>query len=83
MSTIVLLAVIALGVVSLVTGDANHHHLYGVSFEEGKIDKVTDKYKTLKRWKALKHFSTLVNNGLQCNRQKQLTVKRVTKCTQS
>uniref|UniRef100_V5HA94 8.9 kDa protein n=1 Tax=Ixodes ricinus TaxID=34613 RepID=V5HA94_IXORI len=35
MKTIVLLAVIALGGVSLITGDANHQHNYGVSFEDG------------------------------------------------
>uniref|UniRef100_A0A6B0ULA3 Putative 8.9 kDa protein n=1 Tax=Ixodes ricinus TaxID=34613 RepID=A0A6B0ULA3_IXORI len=35
MRTIVLLAVIALGGVSLILGDTNHHHPYGVSFENG------------------------------------------------
>uniref|UniRef100_A0A147BI08 Putative 8.9 kDa protein n=1 Tax=Ixodes ricinus TaxID=34613 RepID=A0A147BI08_IXORI len=35
MRTIVLLAVIALGGVSLITGDANSRHHYGVSFDNG------------------------------------------------
>ncbi|XP_040076794.1 uncharacterized protein LOC115326520 [Ixodes scapularis] len=35
MRTIVLLAVVALGGVSLIMGDANHRHNYGVSFEDG------------------------------------------------
>uniref|UniRef100_A0A0K8R2W3 Putative 8.9 kDa protein n=1 Tax=Ixodes ricinus TaxID=34613 RepID=A0A0K8R2W3_IXORI len=35
MRTIVLLAVIALGGVSLIMGDTNHPHHYGVSFENG------------------------------------------------
>ncbi|XP_029843179.2 uncharacterized protein LOC115326442 [Ixodes scapularis] len=35
MTTSVLLAVIALGGVSLIMGDTNHRHLYGVSFENG------------------------------------------------
>ncbi|XP_029843182.2 uncharacterized protein LOC115326444 [Ixodes scapularis] len=45
MRTIVLLAVVALGGVSVIMGDTNHRHHYGVSFEDG-----TCKYrnKTLK-----------------------------------
>uniref|UniRef100_A0A4D5RGH1 Putative 8.9 kDa protein n=1 Tax=Ixodes scapularis TaxID=6945 RepID=A0A4D5RGH1_IXOSC len=35
MRTIVLLAMIALGGVSLIMGDSNHHHQYGVSFDKG------------------------------------------------
>ncbi|XP_029843178.2 uncharacterized protein LOC115326439 [Ixodes scapularis] len=38
MSTIVLLAVIALGGVSLMMGDDNLHHQYGVSFGKGKCN---------------------------------------------
>ncbi|XP_040076790.1 uncharacterized protein LOC120848820 [Ixodes scapularis] len=42
MRTIVLLAVIAFGGVSLIMGDTNHRHHYGVSFEDG-----TCKYRNL------------------------------------
>ncbi|CAN8008155.1 unnamed protein product [Ixodes pacificus] len=35
MRTIVLFAVIALGGLSLIMGDANHSHPYGVSFDSG------------------------------------------------
>uniref|UniRef100_A0A0K8R731 Putative 8.9 kDa protein n=1 Tax=Ixodes ricinus TaxID=34613 RepID=A0A0K8R731_IXORI len=57
MRTIVLLAVIALGGVSLIMGDANHRHHYGVSFDNG-----TCKYRQIQKQlneKKIKEKETL------------------------
>nr|AAT92199.1 putative secreted salivary peptide of 9.57 kDa [Ixodes pacificus] len=72
MRTIVLLAVIALGGVSLIMGDTNYRHHYGVSFEN---DTCKYRNQTLKDggFETLQYPCELWL--LQCNQQKHLLLK--------
>uniref|UniRef100_V5HAN7 Putative secreted salivary peptide of 9.41 kDa n=1 Tax=Ixodes ricinus TaxID=34613 RepID=V5HAN7_IXORI len=82
MRTIVLLAVIALGGVSLIMGDTNRRHHYGVSFDNGTCKY--RKYKTTNERnrkgflnKLNKVTLVVINRTLDnSNRKDNLTVRR-------